>query len=147
MDLFDGPLDFITFMGNIHSYDPGFALNETVWTTRIPPDSVEIDAEEGTARFALDDIDLNDSFNIPSAFRRGEHVPAMVSFDIRWSTPREQVRIRDPQVGVLADHMENGATIEWSVEQEGFTFVSDPAETSSTTDSKVGHERNGVFFR
>ncbi len=47
MDLFDDPLDFMTFMGNIHSYGPGFALNGTVWTTRIPPDSVAIHPGRG----------------------------------------------------------------------------------------------------
>ncbi len=74
-------------------------------------------------------------------------MPATVSFDIRWSNPLERVRIRDPQVGFLAEHMENEAIIEWSVEQEGFQFISDPAETSTTTDSKIGYERNGVYFR
>jgi hypothetical protein len=137
----------MTFKDNIHSYDPGFSLNGVVWTTRVLPDSVDIDLRNGTAQFSVEDLAVSDWFSLPNGFRQGKHVPATVTFDVRWDTPLEQVRIRDPQVGFRAEHVENQATIEWSAEQEGFRFVSDPAETSSSTDSKVGRERNGVFFR
>jgi hypothetical protein len=38
------------------------------------------------------------------------------------------------------------ASIEWSPRQAGFSFQSDPANTSQTVHALVGNERNGVFF-
>jgi hypothetical protein len=38
------------------------------------------------------------------------------------------------------------ATIEWSSQQAGFSFQSDPASTSVSEYAILGHERNGVFF-
>jgi len=36
---------------------------------------------------------------------------------------------------------------EWSSQQTGFSFQSDPASTSVSLYAIIGHERNGVFFK
>jgi len=40
----------------------------------------------------------------------------------------------------------DNATLAWSAEEEGFKFVSDPEDTSTTVFAEIGQERNGVFF-
>ncbi len=42
--------------------------------------------------------------------------------------------------------IEDTATVKFTVEEPGFRFVSDPANTSVNEFSEIGRERNGSFF-
>jgi hypothetical protein len=57
-----------------------------------------------------------------------------------------RVAAADEADGFAGVFLEDTATIEFSAEQEGFTFVSDPAETTVTHFAEIGEERDGVFF-
>lgn len=48
--------------------------------------------------------------------------------------------------GFLGRYRECAATIQWSGEEAGFSFVSDPASSSMTRFAEIGRERNGIFM-
>jgi hypothetical protein len=62
----------------------------------------------------------------------------------------QTLKIRDATQGYAGEFWQSeapgAATLEWSAIEAGFSFVSDPASTSSSYFAELGHERNGVFF-
>jgi hypothetical protein len=92
------------------------------------------------------DLKIKDYHVVVNALKHGPSVPARVSFHIRWSGVLRRVQVQDKKVGFNGDYIEDTATIQWSAEEKGFKFVSDPAKTSTTQFAEIGRERNGVFF-
>lgn len=91
--------------------------------------------------------DVEDYFNIPNALLGPTPpIPASVSFELRWSGVTKRVHLRDETNHFVGDYIEDMATLRWSAKEEGFHFVSDPANTSTTVFAEIGSERNGVFF-
>jgi methylaspartate ammonia-lyase len=52
----------------------------------------------------------------------------------------------NPAHGYAAAFIHDTAAIAWSGQQGNFTFVSDPASTSTSQFAALGKERNGRFF-
>ena len=95
----------------------------------------------------LSNLETRDFHDIVNTLKRGPSVPADVSFRIRWSGVTARVKLRDNTNQFVGDFIEDTATVGWSAKQEGFKFVSDPANTSKTIFAEIGHERNGEFFQ
>ena len=94
----------------------------------------------------LGNVKVKEFFTLANALKEGHHIPARVSFHIRWHGVKKRDRIRDTKNHFTGNFIEDTATIRWSVREEGFRFVSDPAHTSTTVFAEIGRERNGVFF-
>jgi len=73
-------------------------------------------------------------------------VPATVSFDIEWSGVLERAIVVNEDQDFTGQYVRTGATIQWSSQQAGFQFVSEPPNPARNVYSVVGQERNGVFF-
>jgi hypothetical protein len=73
-------------------------------------------------------------------------VPATVSFDIEWSDVLEQAKVTNDMEAFTGQFLKTGATISWSSNEEGFSFVSEAPDPTRNRYSVIGHERNGVFF-
>ena len=95
---------------------------------------------------SLRDVEIRDFFNLLNALQHGNSIHADVSFHLRWSGVKKRVKTRDVTNRFVGNYIEDTATIAWSAEEEGFKFVSDPADTSTTLFAQIGQERNGVFF-
>jgi len=134
---------------SIHSYDFGIHPypDGLFWIARIPHDNVQVNLDRARARLRLDDAEVLDWTTIANSVANGHSVPARISLDIRWSGVKRRVEVADAEDGFAGVFLEDTATIEFTAEQEGFAFVSDPAETSITHFAEIGEERNGVFFR
>jgi hypothetical protein len=130
----------------IHDFNPGIAPSGLFWTIRIPDESVEVDLEDATASMNLSEVEIRDFFTIPNALMRGKSVHADASFNLQWSGVKKRVQTSDATNQFAGSYIEDTATLAWSAEEEGFKFVSDPADTSTTLFAEIGHERNGVFF-
>ena len=124
--------------GHIHDFNPGVAPSGLFWTAHVPVGSVEIDLGRTTASFQLKDFALLDT--IPN-------VAATVSLSMEWHGERAEVEVKDLVNGFAGSYRECSATIQWAAQEAGFSFVSDPASTSSTRFAEIGRERNGVFFQ
>lgn len=90
---------------------------------------------------------VEDSKTIDNALARGPSTPAVVSFDTVWHGVKEVQRLRDTTNHFAGTFILDSAQAAWSATEEGFSFESDPAETSTTVFAELGFERNGVFFR
>ena len=123
--------------GHIHDFNPGIAPNGLFWTTPVPGSSVEIDLGRTTASFQLKDFALLDT--IPN-------VAATVSLSMEWHGERAETEVKDLVNGFAGSYRECSATIQWSGEEAGFSFVSDPASSSMTRFAEIGRERNGIFM-
>ena len=80
-----------------------------------------------------------------NALKDGPSVPASASFRIRWRGAKNRFKVRDDTNGFAARFTETAATIEWSGEESGFKFVTDPAKASVSRMALIGRERNGIF--
>jgi hypothetical protein len=116
------------------------------WTVPVPSDNVAVHSGEGDAAVDVNNQALQDFFSLPNFFSGGSSAPAVVSYHLRWSGVTKRVKTRDVVNGFAGEFMENNATLEWSAQTDHFEFVSDPANTSTSSFAEVGHERNGVFF-
>jgi hypothetical protein len=130
----------------IHDYNPGIASNGVFWTIAIPDGAVDVNPGKGRARFAMRDVAIPDYGDFVNSILRGPSTPAVASFDVRWKDIQSRYNTRQPDWGFAGEFVTTKASIEWSAEQEGFSFHSDPASASITDYAIVGHERNGVFF-
>jgi hypothetical protein len=116
------------------------------WTVALSPDSVQVNLGAGTARLHVEDLELEDYHDIVNALHDGPSVEATASFDVRWSGVTSRFKVRDAAVDFAGQFIEGTASIAWSAAEDGFSFVSDPADSSTSVVAIIGHERNGVFF-
>ena len=73
-------------------------------------------------------------------------VRARASFVMQWFDVKRRFRMRDAANDFAGRFVETDASIFWSAEEEGFTFVSEPPDKSKAVFAILGRERNGVFF-
>ena len=130
----------------IHDFNPGITPNGLFWTAAIPDRAVDVNPGAGRARMVVEDLPVQDDFTLLNSLLRGPNVPAVVSFDTRWFAPGDATRYRNEALQFVGRFLRTQASLVWSAAEEGFTFQSGPAATSTTVFAEVGHERNGVFF-
>lgn len=118
------------------------------WTIPISPETLQVNLLNGTGSLHVVDLAVPDYGKIPNGLMHGPAASALVSFAIEWGGVIGRSRVNDTANGYAAELVTTGATIAWSAQQDGFTFLSDPASTSKVTDvAFLGHERNGVYAR
>lgn len=130
-----------------NDYNPGSFDDKPFWTIPFSPQGAQIDLGAERAHLIANNIDLPDFHDVKSALTGGPSVPATVSFNLQWSGVVRRLHITNETDGFTGFYIEDKCTVECSSQQEGFTFVSDPASTSQNVYSVIGQERNGVFFR
>jgi hypothetical protein len=144
----------VNFATQISDFDPGITPypEGLFWTVPLADDGVEVNFGAGRASMKANNLALSDFFNIPNAlfrFQSPVSAPAVCSFDVHWSGPvTDRSKVDDPVVGFAGQFLLNQATMTWSAVREGkdgFSFVSDPAPTTSAF-AQLGKMRNGVFF-
>lgn len=149
MDLYRGRYDFNNFTTQVHDFDPGIHPypGGLFWT--VPGPALEhAELGTGTARMTMNDLALNDFFNIPNAlfrFQTPVSAGAKCSFDIHWSGPvTSRGNVTTP--GSSGELVMSQATMTWSARNNlGFSFASDASGTKSVF-AQLGHVSNGVFF-
>jgi hypothetical protein len=123
--------------GHIHDFNPGVGADGLFWTAHVPANTIAVDFDDTTASFKIENFALLDT--IPN-------VPATISMAMEWHGLNAQLEVKDFVRGFAGRYHECSATIAWSGEEAGFSFISDPASTSATRFAEIGSERNGVFF-
>jgi hypothetical protein len=120
----------------------------------ISDDTVQVQPGAGKAELHIDNLPIEDYFNLPNALRDGHEVDATVSFTVVWSGPvTRRVSVTDGTNGdqFAGEFAENHVTVTWSGSNElGFSFHSNPGNLSTSVPGRgfaeVGHVRNGLFF-
>ncbi len=142
MDLFNGPVG----SNQVHDFSPGIAPNGVFWTQAIEQDSVSVHLGDGAASLRATHLPEKDAHTLLNALTGGATVPSTVSFDMTWTGKRPLMEVTDAVHGFTGSFMFSTVTVAWSAQQAGFSFVSDPADTTRTVAAVMGRERNGVFF-
>jgi hypothetical protein len=92
---------------------------------------------------------VTDYFNIPNAFfhlQTPVSSPATCSFDVRWSGPVTSRAPVTSTAGSAGQLVMSQATMTWSAANaQGFSFQSDPSNTTTSVFAQIGRVRNGVF--
>jgi hypothetical protein len=140
----------------IHDFNPGISETEVFWTVPIPEQNVQVSLLHDRARMQLENVDVHDDLTLADSLRNYINGitpdPAVVSFDVQWNMPKKGERIRNEELGYegffFTSEQPESVHIAWSGTNKatGFTFTSDPAETSFNVLAVLGFERNGVFF-
>lgn len=145
MDVFQGQADP---QHQIHDYNPGISANDVFWTVPVPGDSVQVTPDSSTITWRLTNFPVLDYHDVVSALRvpEGPSVPAVVSFVMQWGDVTGVNELRDANEQFAARVIERKVTMQWEADQDGFKFVSDPANTSQTVYAGLATERNGKFF-
>jgi hypothetical protein len=114
---------------------------------------VQVNFAAGRAEMHVQDLPMDDYFNLPNALADGPEVDATVSFDVAWSGPvTRRLNVPDGSNGnrFAGEFVETQATVTWSGSNElGFRFTADPGDFSTSVPvrafAELGHERNGIF--
>src|SRR5207245_9932567 len=142
MDLFNGAVG----SNQVHDFNPGIRESGLFWTQPVAGDSLGVELEAGTASLALDDLDEEDYHDLHNALIDGPSDPASVSFEMRWQAIAKPMNVTDSVHRFTGRFRRCAVQSEWSATAPGFSFVSDPANTTTNVRSVIGRERNGVFF-
>jgi hypothetical protein len=130
----------------IHDYNPGIAASGLFWTIRIPDSAVHVDDKATSATYALDNVTLFDYPNVEVALLQPPAPQAIASFSMNWKATSKPFKSRDPSQRFTGIYRLATSKIEWNATGSDFAFQSDPASTSTTVYSAIGHERNGIFY-
>ncbi|HKT25855.1 MAG TPA: hypothetical protein VJR04_14710 [Terriglobales bacterium] len=141
----------------IHDYNVHVDSNDVFWMIPVNHDAVEVDFDSAQARLRVRDMTVFDDHDLANSLTQGLGIPtppipgvfpvkARVSFDIRWNGALQTTPIRNQGQSFKGTFSSTQTTIEWSSEQEGFTFKSEPPDPTRNLISVLGREQNGVFF-
>jgi hypothetical protein len=133
-------------VNQLHDYAPPILPSGLFWTIRIPPESAKIQLDKFAASFDLRNLPIPDWGTMRYGTTGGPHVPAIVSFVVRWSGVLSRARRRHEAQRWFGEYIQTTATIVWSAREDGFRFDSDPAPTSKSSAAVMGRHRSGVFF-
>lgn len=114
----------------IHDYSPGIASNGLFWTVPMPSQNLVIDMAVPQASMALSNVPVVDAHDLKNALTGGPSVPATISWDIEWTGLTSRIVASDPSQGFVGVLLRDVATIRWSAQQAGFTFVANPGQST-----------------
>jgi hypothetical protein len=129
----------------------------------VDDDAVAIDFDQGQASLIVNGMDVYDDHDLANSLTQGlglngdpdytypmippvVPVRAKVSFDVEWSNILSMALIDNAGQNFKGSFLSTGATINWSAQEEGFTFQSEAPNPSRNLVSVLGREKNGVFF-
>ncbi len=145
MDLFTLNLDGSRGT-QIHDFNFGIPRSGLFWTAPVSEDSVEGELEDGFASFSSTNLPLPDARNLDNSLHGGPTAPGTVSFNMRWTGIGSPFHFTNTGDRFRGNFQFATVEIEWSAHTAGFSFASDPANTTVTVAGIIGEERNGVFF-
>lgn len=133
-------------VNQLHNFAPLIPPSGLFWTIPIPAASAKIDLDKATASFSLRSLAIPDWGTQRYGVTGGPHVPAAVSFLVRWNGALSRAQRRNEAQRWVGDYIQTTATIVWSARAENFKFDSDPAHASKSSAAVMGRHRDGTFF-
>jgi hypothetical protein len=130
---------------------------------QVPPSAIAVDFANAQASLRVSGLRVFDDHDIANSLTYGLGLPgdmgfsypaipavspvrATVSFDIEWSGAVDTAQIHNNSQSFEGTFLSTGATIDWSVQQDGFMFQSEAPNPARNLVSVLGREQNGVFF-
>ena len=143
------PLDPATHQ--IVDNNPGITADGVLWTIRAPTGVVEVDLDEGEARYRMSHVRMADYGTLANALfgmgvgLPGPSVPSTVSWDLRFHGVNGRGTTVDPIVGFHLDYETTNAHLDWSMTSGNRSFRTNNSGQTALV-AFIGRERNGVFL-
>jgi len=146
VDLYPRSLTAPSPAQKLHDINPGIAHNGLFWTVPMPDGALTLSPDGLSAAVRLRDLPVQDQPNFGA-----DTLPtyaARLDLDMSWQAHGPALGVSDPKNRYqLQFHLAIARiAMRITVPATGFTFLSDPAETSQTIFAMIGHDQNGVFF-
>ena len=130
----------------IHDFHPPVGPSGLYWVVPVPEGGLTFSDDGKTAILHLKNLEIIDQPTWP-AFK-AEATPARMDIKIVWKATNERISYGDPQKQFRVDGFKATAQLEAAVEVPllGFSWKSDPLETSKANFAIIGDETNGRYF-
>ncbi|HEY6937085.1 MAG TPA: hypothetical protein VI424_08025 [Terriglobales bacterium] len=161
--MYTGPAGSAKLTEQIHDFNVHIDSNDVFWMVQVPHEALEVDFDDAKASLQVRNLQVFDDHDIANSLTFGLGLPgdlgftypaippvapirATVSFDVEWNGTVEAAQIHNTGQRFMGSFLSTGATINWSAEEPGFRFQSEPPDPARNLISVLGHEQNGVFF-
>ena len=143
MTLFKGQL---SHENQVHDFHPPVGFCGLYWVIPMPEGGLKFSDGGKTAVLDLKGVSVIDQPTWPKFQARA--TPARMSIKIVWKATGEKVSYNDPQKQFRVYGHKAVAQMEAAVEvpQTGFSWKSDPLETSRAKFAIIGEEANGKYY-
>lgn len=150
--MYSGPVGLVN---QIHDFNVHIDSNDVFWMVRVPDSAVKVDFDQAQASLQVEGLNVFDDHDIANSLTFGLGLPtipgvapvrAQVSFDVEWNGALAEADIHNAGQSFQGSFFSTVTTINWSAEEDGFQFQSEPPNPATNLISVLGHEQNGVFF-
>ncbi|MDA8171266.1 MAG: hypothetical protein M0Z48_05475 [Nitrospiraceae bacterium] len=143
MTLFKGQL---APANQVHDLHPPVGLCGLYWVAPVPGGGLTFSDDGKTAILQLGGLEVIDQPAWPRFKARA--MPARMDIKIIWKATKEKVSYNDPKKQFRVDGFKAVAQLEAAVEVPslGFSWKSDPLETSRSNFAIIGDEANGKYY-
>ena len=143
MTLFKGQL---APSNQVHDFHPPVGPCGLYWVVPVPDGGVTFSNDGRSAILQMKQIEIIDQPKWPQF--KAEAIPAIMDLRIVWKATDEKISYNDPQKQFRVDGFKATAQLEASVEVPsiGFSWKSDPLETSTANFAIIGDEVNGKYY-
>ncbi len=130
----------------VHDFHPPISRSGLYWVVDVPRTDLTVAPDGRSAVLRLIQVEVIDQPGWPKP--DADARPARMDITIRWSATDEPVEIDDPakQFRFRGWKAKSGLEARVQVPSIGFTWKSDPIETSQANFAIIGEEANGRYY-
>jgi hypothetical protein len=130
----------------IHDFHPPISPSGLYWVVPVPERGLAISPDGNTFTLEMKDVQVVDQPRWPALDSIA--TPARMTFKMVWKSTRELVNYDDPSKHFRFTGSRASCQLEAQVEVPslGFSWKSDPLETSKSDFAIVGDEVNGRYY-
>jgi hypothetical protein len=130
----------------IHDFHPPVGPDGLYWVVPVPEGGLAFSNDGRTATLRLKGLSIVDQPKWPKF--GAEAIPALMDILIVWKATDERIRYDDPQKQFRIEGFKATAQLEAKVEVPaiGFSWKSDPLETSTAKFAIIADEVNGKYY-
>lgn len=131
----------------IHDFHPPISSEGLYWVTPVPSSTgLTFSADGKTATLAMSNVPIIDQPRWPAM--DAETTPAFMDFKLVITASSEPVKYEDPARQYRFEGFKAAAQLEATIRipSTGFTFKTDPLETSKSDFAVMGEEVNGKYY-
>jgi len=130
----------------IHDFHPPIAPSGLYWVVPVPAAGVVVSVDGKTVTLEMKDVPVVDQPRWPALDSIA--TPARMTFKMVWRSTGEPVQYENPsqQFRFTGNRAECQLEAEVNVPSTGFSWKSDPIETSRAGFAVIGDEVNGRYF-
>jgi hypothetical protein len=141
--LFQGP---VAPANQIHDFHPPIAASGLYWVVPVPVGGFNVSSDASTITLEMKDVPVVDQPRWPALDSLA--TPAKMTFRMVWKSTREPVVYEDAAKQFRFTGTRASCQMEAQVEvpSVGFSWKSDPIETSHADFAVMGEEVNGRYY-